>query len=218
MKLEQTILKLQQKITMEQDRVQINARDYVLDIDRPQPPRSHTNTVVVSVQEHFTPSRSEILDAQESQAGDDTTDESSDFIYHNSEESHGYEDLPQDIQDHTTAQHQITPEYNADSEEIPELEEDWDNKQFEDAVSTLITWHNTHSESERISQDYTQQLLDLSDNQYYEEETPVNQLQYSSSDPDYYCLPTRRSQKAPRDSNSYHPPLPNPADVQHWYM
>ena len=38
-------------------------------------------------------------------------------------------------------------------------------------------------------------------NQYYEEETPVNQLQYSSPDPDYYGSPTRRSQKAPHDPN-----------------
>ena len=184
------------------------------DIDGPQPPRSHTNTAVVSVQEHFTPSESEILDATESQAGDNTADESSNFIYHTYEKSHGYEDFLQDIQDHTTAQHQITPEYNDDSEEIPELEEDWDNRLFADAESILINQHNTHSESERIRQDYTQQLLDLSDNQYYEEETPVNQLQYSSPDPDYYGLPTRRSQKAPHDPNSYYPPLPDPADVQ----
>ena len=185
---------------MEQDRAQINAQDY--DIDGPQPPSNDTNTVV-SVQEHFTPSESEILGATESQTEDNTAEESSNFIYHNSEESHGYEDFPQDIRDHTTAQHQITPEYNNDSEQIPESEEDWDNGQFVDAESTLITWHNTHSESERIRQDYAQQLLDLSDNQYYEEGTPVNQLQYSSPDPNYYGLPTRRSQKAPRDPNSY---------------
>ena len=184
MKLEETILELQQKITTDPDRVQINAPDYDLDIDGPQPPRRHTNTVVVSVQEHFTPSGSEILDATESQVGDNTADKSSNFIYHNSEESNGYEDLPQDIQDHTTAQHQITPEYNADSEEIPELEEDWDNGQFADAESTLIVQHNTHSESERIRWDYTQQLLVLSGNQYYDKEMPVNQLQYSSPDPD----------------------------------
>ena len=55
MKLEQTIHQLQQKITTEQDRVQIKAQDYDLDIDRPHPPRRHTNTVVVSVQEHFAP-------------------------------------------------------------------------------------------------------------------------------------------------------------------
>ena len=75
---------------MEQDRVQINAPD----IDGPRPPRSHTNTVVVSVQEHFTPLEPDVLDAAESQAEDDTARESSDIIYHNSEESHGYEDFP----------------------------------------------------------------------------------------------------------------------------
>ena len=123
-KLEQIVLQLQQKITMEQDTVQINAPDYDPDIDGLHPPRGRTNTVVVSVRDHLTPSEPEILDATESQAEDDTADKSSDFIYLNSEESHQCEDFPQDIQDHTTAQNQITPEYSTDSEEIPELEED----------------------------------------------------------------------------------------------
>ena len=48
---------------------------------------------------------------------------------------------------------------------IPELREDWDNGQFANADTNLITRHNTHSESERIRRKYTQQLLDLSDNQ-----------------------------------------------------
>ena len=148
MKLEQTILQLQQKVTMEQDTVQINAQDFYPDIDRPQPPRSHTNTVVVSVQEHFSSPEPEVLDAAESQAEDDTAEESSDFTYHNSEESHGYEDFSLYIQNHTTAQNQITPEDSPDSDKIPELEEDWDNGQFADTKTTLITRHNTHSESE----------------------------------------------------------------------
>ena len=46
-------------------------------------------------------------------------------------------------------------------------------------------------------------MLDLSDNQYYEEETPIN---------DYYGPPTRQLQKAPHDPNGYYPPLPDPAD------
>ena len=153
-KLEQTVLQLQQKITTQQDRVQTNAPDYDPDINGPHPLRRRTNTAVVSVQDHFTTSESEILDVAESQAEDDTAEESSDFIYHNSEESHGYGDFPPDIQNNTTAQNQITQEYRTDSEEIPELEEDWDNGQFADAESTLITQHNTHSESERIRWDY----------------------------------------------------------------
>ena len=184
-KLKETILQLQQKITMEQDTVQINALDFDLDIDGPNPPRTRNNTVVVSVQEHLTSPEPEVLDAVNFQE-DDTARDSLDFIYNNSEESHGCDDFPQDIQSHTTEQNQITSGYSIDSEEIPELEEDWDNGQFADADTNLITRHNTHSESGRIRRDYTQQLLDLSYNQYYEEWNPINQLQYSSLDADYY--------------------------------
>ena len=67
------------------------------------------------------------MDVTESQAEDHTTEEVPDPIYHNSQESHGYEDFSSDIQNNTTAQYQITAEYSTDSEEIPELEEDWDN-------------------------------------------------------------------------------------------
>ena len=172
----------------------------------------------MSGQEHLTLSEPEVLDAAEIQAEGNTARESSDFTYNNSEESHGYDNFSKDIQIHATAPKQITPEYSADSEEIPKLEEDWYNGQFVVVETTLIIRHNTHSESERIRWDYTQQLLDLSDNQYYEEETPVNQLQYSSPDPDYYGSPTRRSQKAPHDPNGYYPPLPDPVDVQHWHI
>ena len=133
---------------MDQDRVQINTPDYDLDIDGPHHPRRHTNTAVVSVQDHFTPSESEISDVAESQAEDHTAEESPDPTHYNSEECRGYEDFPSDIENTTTAQHQSTTEYSAVSEEIPELEEDWDNGQFADAESTLITHHNTHSESE----------------------------------------------------------------------
>ena len=158
------------------------------------------------------------MDVAESQVEDYSTEESPDPIHHNSEVSHRYEDFPSEIQATTTTAHQTTTKYNAGSDEIPELEEDWDNGQFADAESTLITHHNTHSESKQIRWDYTQQLLDLRDNQYYEEETPVYQLQYSSPDPDYYGSSTSRSQKPPCDSNGYYPSPPNPADVQHWYM
>ena len=111
-KLGQTILQLQQKITTEQDTVQINAPDFYPDIDGSHPPRSHTTTVVVSVQEHLTPLEPEVLDAAEFQAEDDTARESSDFIYSNSEECHWYDNFSQDIQNHTTAQNQITPEHS----------------------------------------------------------------------------------------------------------
>ena len=212
MRLEQTVLELQQKITMEQDRVQIDAPNYDLDTDRLQPPRWHVNTVVVSVQEHLTSSQLDTSDAAEPQTENDTAGQSSNFTYHNFEESHGFEDFSRDIQDHTTPQNQNIPEYTLESEEIPELEEDWDNRQFEDAESNLITHHNTHSERKRIRWDYTQWLLDLTDNQYYEEETPIGEFQYSIPDPDYYGSSSRRSQKTPHDPSGYYPSPPDPAD------
>ena len=55
-KLEQTVLELKQKITVDQDSVQMNTLDYDPDIDGCHHPRRHTNTAVVSVQDHFTPS------------------------------------------------------------------------------------------------------------------------------------------------------------------
>ena len=61
MKLEQTIQQLQQKITKEQDTVQVNALDFDPDIDEPHSTRSHINTAVVSVQEHFTPQNQRFL-------------------------------------------------------------------------------------------------------------------------------------------------------------
>ena len=92
-----------------------------------------------------------------------------------------------------------------------------DNSQFANADTNLINRHNTHSESERSRKEYTQHLLDLSDNQYYYEENPVNYLGYSIPDPDYYRTLLRRSQTQPHDPNSYYPPPPDPADVQHWH-
>ena len=74
-------------------------------IDSPQSPRRHVNTAVVSVQDHFTPSESEILDVAESQAEDYSEEESPNPIHHNFEVSHGYEDFPSDIQATTTTAH-----------------------------------------------------------------------------------------------------------------
>ena len=108
--------------------------------------QSPVNTAVVSVQDHFTPS--EILDVAESQTEDHSAEESTNPIHNKSVVSLGYKDFPSDIQINTTTAHQTTTKYNADSDKIPELEEDWDNGQFADAESTLITHHNTHSESE----------------------------------------------------------------------
>ena len=201
---------------MEQDTVQINAPKFNPDIDGPNSPRAHNNTAIVSVQEQLASPEPEISDATDFQE-ENTHRDSPNATYNNSEGSHGYDNFPQRVQNHTTEQSQITSGDSIHSEEIPQLEEDWDNGQFADAHTNLINRHNTHSESERIRREYTQHLLDLSDNQYYYEENPINQLQYSCPDPDYYRIPSRRLQTQPCDPNGYYLPPPDPADVQCWH-
>ena len=170
--------------------------------------------MVVSVQEHLTSLEPEVSDFANFQE-EDTGEDPPDAIHNNSEEFHGYDDFPQDVQNHTTEQNQITSAYSIDQEEILELEEDWDSGQFSEADTNLINRHNTHSESKRSRRICNQHLLDLSDNQYYYKENPTNQLHHSSPDPDYYGTSTRWSQKTPHDPNSYYPPPHDPADVQH---
>ena len=103
------------------------------------------------------------------------------------------------------------------TDEIPPLEEDWENGQFIDADTDIINRHNTHSESERIQKEYTEQLLDLTDNQYYSEEYPSTRLQYSIPDPDYYGPSSRRSNTQQCNPAGYYPPPPDTVDVQHWH-
>ena len=131
-----------------------------------------------------------------------------DATNNNSEESYGYDNFPKHVQNHITEECQITSGDSVNSEEIPQSEEDWENGQFTDADTNLINRHNTHSESERIRKEYTQHLLDFSDNQYYYQENCANQLQYSSPDPDYYGTLSRRLQTQPHDPNGYYPPPP----------
>ena len=82
-KLEETILQLEQKITIEQDTFQINAPDFDLDIDGPNPPRTCNNTVVVSVQQHLTSPEPEFSDATNFQE-EDTDRDPPDATYNNS--------------------------------------------------------------------------------------------------------------------------------------
>ena len=134
--------------------------------------------------------------------------------------------LPQQVSDHPSAdtstgpQQATTTEHNT-FDEIPQLkkEEDWKNGQFANADTNLINRHNTHAESERIQKEYTEHLLDLTDNQYYSEEYPSVQLQYSIPDPDYYGPQPRRSHThtESHDPVGCYPPPQDPADVQHWH-
>ena len=144
---------------MEQDTIQINAPEFDLDIEGPNIPRAHNNTVVVSVQEWLTSPEPELSDA--TNFWEENTDrDPSDTTYNNLEESHRHDNFSQNVPNHTPVEHftgknQIASRHNIDSEEILQLEEDWDNGQFADADTNLINRHNTHSESERIRKEYT---------------------------------------------------------------
>ena len=133
---------------MEQDTVQIDAPDFDPNIDGSDPQRTHHNTVLVSVQEPFTSPKPESIDATNTQ---EETAESDQFNtgHSNSEDSHRPANSPQQISDHPsddnfTGQQQVTSIHNNISDEIPPLEEDWENDQFTDADTNIINRHNTH--------------------------------------------------------------------------
>ena len=220
-KLENDIQKLTKKFTTEQDTVQIDALDFDPDINGPDTQQAHYTTAVVSVHELFTSPEQESIDASNTQ--EETTDrEQLDTRHYSSEDSHRPCNFSQQISDHlpednSVGQQQVTSTDNNISDEIPSLEEDWENGQLADADTNIINRHNIHSESERIQKEYTEHLLDLTDNQYYSEEYLSNQLQYSILDPDYYGPLPRRSNTQPHNPAGYYPPPPDPADVQHWH-
>ena len=145
---------LTEKFTTEQDTVQIDALDFDPDVDRPDPQRAHHNTVVVSVQELFTSPKAESINATKTQEEAADSDQFNTGHY-NSKDSHRLGNSPQQISDHPsddnfTQQQQVTSIHNNISDEIPPLEEDWENGQFTDTDTNIINRHNTHSESERI--------------------------------------------------------------------
>ena len=110
-KLEDVIHKFDQKLTKEQDIIQINAPEFDPDIDGPNIPRPHNNTVVVLVPEWLTSPESELSDTTNFQ---ETTDRDPPNTTHNNlEESHGHDNFSQHISNHTPVhysmgQHQIT--------------------------------------------------------------------------------------------------------------
>ena len=152
--LENDIQKLMKKFTMEQDTVQIDTPHFDPDIDGPDTQRVHHNTAVVSVQELFTSPELESINATNTQEEAADSDQFN-TGHSNLEDSHRPGIPPQQISDHPsddyfTGQQQATSIHNNISDEIPPLEEDWENGQFTDADTDIINRHNTHSESERI--------------------------------------------------------------------
>ena len=220
-KLQADIQKFTKNFTTEQDTVQIDAPDFDPDINGPDTQWVHHTAAIVSVHELFTSTEPESLDA--SNTLDKTADRDQlDTKHSSSEDSHRPCNFPKQIsvhlpEDNFTAQQQVASTDNNVSDEIPQLEEDWENSQFPDADTNLINRHNTHSEIERIQKEYIEHLLDLKNNQYYLEEYPSNQLQYSIPDPECYGPPPRKSHTQPCDPAGYYHPAPDPAEVQHWH-
>ena len=129
----------------------------------------HCTTVIVTVHDLFTSPEPESIDASNTQ---EETIGTSDTRHFNSEDPHRLHNFPQQISDHLpeynfTGQQQVTSTDDNVFDEIPQLEEDWQNGQFADGDTNLINGHNTHSESEKIKKACTEHLLDLTENQYY---------------------------------------------------
>ena len=94
----------------------------------------------------------------------------------------------------TTADQGRTTGYNT-FEEIPQLEgEYWEQRQFVDADNNILDHHNAQTESKHIRKEYSEHLLNLSDNEYYFQEYQLSHIQYSVPDPEYDS-PTWRSNK-----------------------
>ena len=55
-----------------------------------------------------------------------------------------------------------------DQAEIPQLETDHEEEQFQD-LQTYLTHHNTYGESQHICSEYRARLLELDNNKYYQE-------------------------------------------------
>ena len=68
-------------------------------------------------------------------------------------------DIPPEVEYHKRTAIHIA------QEDVPELEEDEDQQDYINNHH-LITHHNTHQESERITREYTERLQDLNDQQY----------------------------------------------------
>ena len=109
-KLEVTIHKFEQKLTIEEDTIQINALDFDPDIDGPNIPRAHNNTVVVSVQEWLTSSELELSDTTNFQ--EENTDRNPpDTTYNNLEESHGHDNFSQHVLNHVPVLYGTIPDH-----------------------------------------------------------------------------------------------------------
>ena len=182
------------------DTVQINAPEYVPDIDRDDLSSTHNSPPSItpqgtpeipqepSVPEDDNSAAPDNIDTSQNQQETDwpddptvqipgvssmTLDHPPEVIYHR----HQTQDSPIDF-------------------EIPELEGASDVDQFED-LDTLIMHHNNHQENQQIRQEYSAKLQSLSDEEYFAQIDDTVQLQYHTP-VSSYDWPTRS--QAPQQS------------------
>ena len=135
------------------DTVQINTPEYGSDIDGDNQPNTHNSRVTISVQGTLnTPQESSILEDDNITAPDNITtsqnQQKADWPEAPAIQIPGISSTTSDQPPEVTYNRcQIQP--SPTDLEIPELEEDSDQDQFAD-LSTFITHHNTHQESEQI--------------------------------------------------------------------
>ena len=160
------------------DDVQLDTLEYDPDIDEPliqnEQPTKHC--VVISVQDIPSPPKSNAVDApgtEEDTTGRDQQDDSAFLV----ETTHQSLHLPQQNQDQQELDIYAPFETNSEPDqreqaEIPELVEDWNGDQFADVEGDWIDHHNMQDKSSHIREDYSQHLLNFSDNDYYSHELP----------------------------------------------
>ena len=113
---------------------------------------AHHTTAVVSVHELLTSPDPQSVDASNTQ--EEITDRNQfDTRHSTSEDPKRPHNLPQPVSDHPSedtpiGQQQVTSTEYHTFEEIPQLEEVWENCQLADADTNLINRHNTHPERE----------------------------------------------------------------------
>ena len=76
--------------------------------------------------------------------------------------------LPQPDQDIEQTIPALPTRRVTDQIEIPQLESNLEEEQFED-LQMYLTHHNTYQESQNICKEYRKRLLDLDDNRYYQD-------------------------------------------------
>ena len=110
-------------------------------------------------------------------------------------------------------------DYQPQLEDIPELEdnkENWEEDQFADA--DLIDHHNTTEESDRIHREYSAHFEEVADQAYSPYHSTTQGLEYQIPEPEYYNSDAHPKQyQRYQNLNIYLPPPPSTEDLYIWY-